>query len=399
MEINTILSDFPILRREVNGHRLVYLDNAATSLTPEPVVAAIADAYRNHKSNVHRGIHTLSQETTTLMERSRECVARFIGAASSSSIVFTRGTTEAINLVAATISRNWDTDAEVIVTAMEHHSNIVPWQLAGAKLRVIPLMPDGSLDMAAVEGLFSTRTRLMAVAHVSNVLGTVNPVARLVAIAHRHGVPILVDGAQAVAHMPVDVQAIDCDYYAFSAHKMYGPTGVGVLYGKPEALAQLPPYQGGGEMVDKVTFEHTTFEDAPLRFEAGTPNFVDILAMPAAIGYIEHLGWDAIYSVEHELLERAVRGLSAIEGVRLIGTAPGKDAVLSFVVEGGSSYDVGLLLDRLGIAVRTGHHCAQPLMEALGITGTVRASFAPYNTMEDVDAFVAAVSKVVRMLS
>ena len=391
-------SQFPILDRTVNGHRLVYLDNAATSLTPECVVEAIADGYRRYKANVHRGIHTLSQQATGLLEQARSRVASFINAPSADNIVFTRGTTEGINLVASTLSKSWQTGDEVVVTAMEHHSNIVPWQLAGAHLRVIPLNADGTLDLTRADELFNERTRLLAVSHVSNVLGTVNAVADLVALGHRHGVPVLVDGAQAVAHRRVDMTALDCDYYVFSAHKMYGPTGVGVLYGKSERLAAMPPYQGGGEMVDKVSFDVTTYEPAPLRFEAGTPDFIDIIALPAAIDFIEQLGFDRIGAVEQELSTRATEGLLSVEGVRLFGTAPDKDAVLSFLIGDHSSYDIGLLLDRMGIAVRTGHHCAQPLMATLGVTGTVRASFAPYNTLDDVDALIAGVRRVATML-
>lgn len=393
---------FPILNREINGRRLVYLDNAATSLTPEPVVNAIADFYRHHKANVHRGVHTLSQEATEMLETARQRVAAFVNAPEAGSIVFTRGTTEAINLVAASFGQSLVNGDEIIVSAMEHHSNIVPWQLINnrcrVRLRVVPLLPDGSLDMAAYADLFNESTRLVAVTHVSNVLGTVNPVDDIVAEAHRHGVPVLIDGAQAVAHRPVDVSAMDCDYYAFSGHKMYGPMGVGVLYGKKHLLDKLQPYQGGGEMVDHVTMERTTYQAAPLRFEAGTPSVADIAALPAAIDWLTSLGWDEIAVREQSLLARATAGLQRIDGMRLLGTAPGKEAVLSFVIGDMSSYDIGVLLDRMGVEVRTGHHCAEPLMTRLGVTGCVRASFAPYNTVDDVDTLVDATERAAAML-
>ena len=395
-----MIEQFPILRRQVNGKRLVYLDNAATALTPETVVNAITDFYRHHNANVHRGVHSLSQEATTLLEDARRRVAAFINAPTPRHIVFTRGTTEAINLVASSLGQSFEGGDEVIVTAMEHHSNIVPWQLINSRcrvrLRVVPLLPDGSLDMDALDSLFNDSTRLVAVTHVSNVLGTVNPVERITAIAHSHGVPVLVDGAQAVAHRRVDVQAIDCDFYAFSAHKMYGPMGAGVLYGKH--LDKLPPYQGGGEMVDKVTMERTTYQNAPLRFEAGTPSVADIVALPAAINWIESVGWEQIHDTEQALLTRATAGLERVPGLRVLGTAPDKDAVLSFVINGTSSYDIGVLLDQQGVAVRTGHHCAEPLMARLGIDGCVRASFAPYNTVDDVDALVNATMRAAAML-
>ena len=395
-----MIEQFPILRRQVNGKRLVYLDNAATALTPETVVNAITDFYRHHNANVHRGVHSLSQEATTLLEDARRRVAAFINAPTPRHIVFTRGTTEAINLVASSLGQSFEGGDEVIVTAMEHHSNIVPWQLINSRcrvrLRVVPLLPDGSLDMDALDSLFNDSTRLVAVTHVSNVLGTVNPVGRIAAIAHSHGVPVLVDGAQAVAHRRVDVQAIDCDFYAFSAHKMYGPMGAGVLYGKN--LDKLPPYQGGGEMVDKVTMERTTYQNAPLRFEAGTPSVADIVALPAAINWIESVGWEQIHDTEQALLTRATAGLEQVPGLRVLGTAPDKDAVLSFVINGTSSYDIGVLLDQQGVAVRTGHHCAEPLMARLGIDGCVRASFAPYNTVDDVDALVNATMRAAAML-
>lgn len=393
---------FPILNREINGRRLVYLDNAATSLTPEPVVNAIADFYRHHKANVHRGVHTLSQEATGMLETARQRVAAFVNAPEAGSIVFTRGTTEAINLVAASFGQSLVNGDEIIVSAMEHHSNIVPWQLINnrcrVRLRVVPLLPDGSLDMAAYADLFNESTRLVAVTHVSNVLGTVNPVDDIVAEAHRHGVPVLIDGAQAVAHRPVDVSAMGCDYYAFSGHKMYGPMGVGVLYGKKHLLDKLQPYQGGGEMVDHVTMERTTYQAAPLRFEAGTPSVADIAALPAAIDWLTSLGWDEIAVREQSLLARATAGLQRIDGMRLLGTAPGKEAVLSFVIGDMSSYDIGVLLDRMGVEVRTGHHCAEPLMTRLGVTGCVRASFAPYNTVDDVDTLVDATERAAAML-
>jgi len=402
LDIDKIRAEYPILSREIDGHPLVYLDNAATSQTPRCVVDAIEQMYYQHKANVHRGVHTISQEATDLVEQTREKVRRFINAGSVVEVIFTRGTTEGINLVASSFGDMLYNGDEIIVTVMEHHSNIVPWQLIGQRkrvsLRVVPIDDSGQVDMDAYEDLFTDNTRFVSLAHVSNVLGTVNPVKQMIDIAHRHGVPVLIDGAQAVPHLRVDVQQLDCDFYAFSSHKMYGPAGVGVLYGKRRWLEQMPPYQGGGEMIGNVTFERTTFADLPFKFEAGTPDFVDIAAFGAAIDYLEGLGVERVAAHEHELVAAAMDGLQQIDGIRLYGTAPGKSSVVAFLQEGGSSYDMGLLLDKLGIAVRTGHHCAQPLMARYGVQGMVRASFAVYNTLDEVSRFVAAVSRVNDML-
>ena len=402
MDINKIREDYPILQRQIEGRPLIYLDNAATSQTPRPVVEAIEQMYYRYKANVHRGVHTLSQEATDMVELTREKVRAFINAGSIQEVIFTRGTTEGINLVASSFGQMLESGDEIIVTVMEHHSNIVPWQLIGQRkrvtLRVVPINERGEVDMQSYEDLFSDNTRFVAVAHVSNVLGSINPVKRMIEIAHSHGVPVLVDGAQAAPHVQVDVQQLDCDFYAFSSHKMYRPAGVGILYGKRYWLEQMPPYQGGGEMIGQVSFERTTFAELPFKFEAGTPDFVDIAAFGAAIDYIQSLGIDNIAAHERELLNAAVDGLMSIEGMRLFGTSLNKSGVVSFLVNDISSYDMGLLLDKLGIAVRTGHHCAQPLMARYGVTGMVRASFAVYNTLDEVAAFVAATRRVADML-
>ncbi len=402
MDINKIREDYPILQRQIEGRPLVYLDNAATSQTPRPVVEAIDQMYYHYKANVHRGVHTISQEATDLVEQTREKVRAFINAGSIEEVIFTRGTTEGINLVASSFGQMLENGDEIIVTVMEHHSNIVPWQLIGQRkrvtLRVVPIDESGQVDMQAYEDLFSDSTSFVALAHVSNVLGTVNPVKEMVAIAHRHGVPVLIDGAQAAPHVKVDVQDLDCDFYAFSSHKMYGPAGVGILYGKRYWLEKMPPYQGGGEMIGHVSFDRTTFADLPFKFEAGTPDFVDIAAFGTAIDYVQGIGLENIAAHEHELLTAAVEGLRTIDGIRLFGTAPGKSGVVSFLVGEINSYDMGLLLDKLGIAVRTGHHCAQPLMARYGVSGMVRASFAVYNTLDEVASFVAATRRVADML-
>ena len=401
MNIAEIRRDFPILERQIEGKPLVYLDNAATSQTPRQVVETIEQMYYRHKANVHRGVHTISQEATDLLESTREKVRWFINAGSTDEVIFTRGTTEGINLVASSMGDRFDNGDEIIITAMEHHSNIVPWQLLGQRkrirLRVVPVDDRGELNLQAYEDLFTENTRFVSLAHVSNVLGTVNPVAQMVEMAHRHGVPVLVDGAQAAPHLAVDVRQLDCDFYTLSSHKMYGPTGVGVLYGKRHLLQAMPPYQGGGEMIGNVTFEKTTWADLPFKFEAGTPDFVGIAAFGAAIDYVNALGIDAIAAHEHILLEEATRLLQQIPGMRIFGTAPGKGAVISFLVGNISSYDMGLLLDKLGIAVRTGHHCAQPLMARYGVQGMVRASFAVYNTLPEVQRFVEGVRRVAAM--
>ena len=401
-DINQIRADFPILERTVYGKPLVYLDNGATTQKPRCVVEAITNEYYNTNANVHRGVHFLSQQATELHEASRETVRKFINARSTAEIVFTRGTTESINLLATTFCQSlMEEDDEVIISVMEHHSNIVPWQLQarlwGITLRVIPMNDRGELLLDEYEKLFSPRTKLVCVTHVSNVLGTVNPVKQMIATAHAHGVPVLVDGAQSIPHMPVDVQALDADFYVFSGHKVYGPTGVGVLYGKEDWLDRLPPYQGGGEMIQHVSFERTTFNELPFKFEAGTPDYIGTTGLARALDYVSALGMDRIAAYEHELTDYATRRLKEIPGMRIFGEAAEKGSVISFLVGNIHHFDMGTLLDRLGIAVRTGHHCAQPLMQRLGIEGTVRASFALYNTKEEIDALVAGVERVSRM--
>lgn len=404
LDIEKIRADYPILDRRIYGRPLVYLDNSATSQTPDEVVRSIMSGYTHTKANVHRGVHTLSMEATELQESTRRKVRDFINAASEEEIIFTRGTTEAINLVAASYGGTFLKDGdEIILSVMEHHSNIVPWQLlrrrADIKIRVIPITADGSLDMDVYRSLFNDRTRFVSVCHASNVLGTVNPVKKIIAEAHSHGVPVLIDGAQAAPHLKIDIQDIDADFYAFSAHKMYGPAGVGVLYGRRELLEKMPPYQGGGEMIESVSFEKTTFAELPYKFEAGTPDFIGIAALHKAIDYMERIGINAIAEHEHKLLEYTTkRMLDEIPDIRIFGTAPGKCAIISFLVGNEHHYDMGMLLDKLGIAVRTGHHCAQPLMTSLGIEGTVRASFAVYNTLEECDLFLTALHRVSEML-
>ena len=408
-----VREDFPILSREVYGKPLVYLDNAATTQKPLCVLDAMRNEYLNVNANVHRGVHYLSQQATDLHEEARETVRRFINAAKTEEIVFTRGTTEAINLVASSFCESqMQAGDEVLVTEMEHHSNIVPWQLQAMKrgivVRHLPITDDGLLQLSALDTLLSARTKLVCVAHVSNVLGTVNPVEQIIKTAHAQGIPVLVDGAQSAPHFAVDVQAMDCDFFAFSGHKMYGPTGIGVLYGKEEWLEKLPPYQGGGEMIDKVTWEKTTFERLPFKFEAGTPDYVATHGLAKAIDYIESLGFEDIQQHEQELTRYCMEQLMTIPNMRIYGPlgnlspltshpSPLKDAVVSFNVGSIHHLDMGTLLDRLGIAVRTGHHCAQPLMDRLGISGTVRASFALYNTKEEIDALVAGIRRVAKM--
>jgi len=400
--IDDIRSQFPILARQIYGRKLVYLDNTATSQTPRRVVEAIENMYYTTKANVHRGVHSLSQEATDLQEHTRERVARYINAESTDEIIFTRGTTEAINLVAASYGNFFENGDEIILTVMEHHANIVPWQLLQRNKRIsiktVPINERGELRMDIYRSLFNENTRFVAVTHVSNVLGTVNPVKEIIAEAHSHGVPVLIDGAQASPHLSIDVRDLDADFYAFSAHKMYGPTGVGVLYGRRRLLQQMPPYQGGGEMIGHVSFEKTTFAELPFKFEAGTPDFVGIAAFAKALDFIQEVGMENIAAHEHELLEYATGRMMEIDGMRIFGTAPGKSAVISFLIGNAHHYDTGMLLDKLGIAVRTGHHCAQPLMTALGIEGTVRASFAAYNTRAEVDTFIAALDRIAPML-
>lgn len=404
-DVEKLRHDFPALGLHTYGKPLIYLDNTATSQTPRCVVEAVNDMYYNHKANVHRGVYQLAQESTAMMESTRERVARFVNASSDREIIFTRGTTEAINLVAASYGSLLESGDEIVVTVMEHHSNIVPWQLLcarrGLTLRVVPLSSsgNGTLDLDAYRSMLGERTRLVSFCHVSNVLGTVNPVSIMAEEAHRHGAVVMVDGAQAAPHIPIDVQALGADFYAFSAHKMYGPSGIGVLYGRKDLLDQMPPWQGGGEMIERVSFSRgTTFETPPLRFEAGTPDFVGIAAFRQAMDYVDSIGLDAIASHERRLLNLTMEGMRHIPGIRIFGTAPDKEPVISFLIGRAHHYDTGMLLDKLGIAVRTGHHCAQPLMEALGIEGTVRASFALYNTEQECHDFIAALERIAPML-
>ena len=400
--IQKVRDDFPILSRTVYDRPLVYLDNAATTQKPLCVLDAMRDEYLNVNANVHRGVHYLSQQATDLHEAARETVRRFINAPKTEEIIFTRGTTESINLVVSSFCEEFMGEGdEVIVSVMEHHSNIVPWQLQAAKrgiaLKVIPIDDSGNLLMDEYEKLFSDRTKIVSVAHVSNTLGTVNPVKDIVRIAHEHGVPVMVDGAQSTPHFKVDVQELDCDFFAFSGHKIYGPTGVGVLYGKEEWLDRLPPYQGGGEMIESVSFERTVFERLPFKFEAGTPDYVATHGLATALNYVSALGMDNIAAHERELTAYCMEQMQTIPGIRLFGTTPDKDAVVSFLVGDIHHLDMGTLLDRLGIAVRTGHHCAQPVMDRLGVQGVVRASFALYNTKEEIDALVSGVKRVATM--
>ena len=401
-DIQKIREDFPILDREVYGKPLIYLDNGATTQKPRQVVEAITDEYYSVNANVHRGVHFLSQQATELHEASRETVRRFINARSSNEIVFTRGTTESINLLASSFADSQMKEGdEVIVSVMEHHSNMVPWQLQAARkgivLKVIPMNDRGELLLDEYEKLFSERTKLVSFAHVSNVLGTVNPAKEMIATAHAHGVPVLIDGAQSVPHMKVDVQDLDADFFAFSGHKIYGPTGVGVLYGKEEWLDKLPPYQGGGEMIQSVSFEKTTFNELPFKFEAGTPDYIGTTALAKALDYVSAIGMENIAAHEHELTLYAMQRLKEINGMRIFGEAEHKSSVISFLVGNIHHLDMGTLLDRLGIAVRTGHHCAQPLMIRMGIEGTVRASFGLYNTKEEIDMLAAGIERVSRM--
>ena len=401
-DVEKIREDFPILSREISGRPLIYLDNGATSQTPKCVVDHIADTYYRVNANVHRGVHTLSQEATDAHEAARCRVQQFIGAGSSSEIIFTRGTTEAINLVASSFGDEFLHDGdEVILTVMEHHANIVPWQLLqrrrNIKLRVVPIDERGDLNVDTYKSLFNEHTRLVGVAHVSNVLGTINPVREMIAYAHAQGVPVLVDGAQAVPHLRVNVQELDADFYVFSGHKVYGPTGIGVLYGKETWLDKLPPYQGGGEMIKNVSFEHTTFNELPFKFEAGTPDYIGSTALAKALDYVSAIGMDKIAAYEHELTVYAMNRLKEIPGMRIFGEAEHKGGVISFLVGNIHHFDMGTLLDRLGIAVRTGHHCAEPLMHRMGIEGTVRASLGLYNTKEEIDALAAGIERVSRM--
>lgn len=400
--VEDIRQDFPILQRDVYGRPLVYLDNAATTQKPRSVVEAISNEYFSTNANVHRGVHFLSQKATDLHEAARERVRQFINARSTAEVLFTRGTTESLNLVASSFGEAFLKEGdEVIVSVMEHHSDIVPWQLLrerkGIVIRVIPMDDSGRLDLEAYERLFSERTRLVCVAHVSNVLGTVNPVKQMAATAHAHGAYMLVDGAQSIPHFKVDVQDLDCDFLTFSGHKIYGPTGIGVLYGRESLLEKMPPYQGGGEMIARVTFEHTTYERLPYKFEAGTPDYVGTHALAAAIDYVEELGMDEIAAHERRLTQYAMERLGAIKDMHLYGTTPDKDAVVAFNVGNIHPLDLGTLLDRLGIAIRTGHHCAQPLMQRCGVEGMARASFALYNTMDEIDRLAEGIERVSKM--
>ena len=401
-DIISIRKDFPILSRKVYGQPLVYLDNAATTQKPLCVLDAMRDEYLNVNANVHRGVHWLSQQATELHEQARQTVQQFIHAKSPAEIVFTRGTTEGLNLVASTFAETFmQAGDEVILSVMEHHSNIVPWQLQAKKrgivLKVIPMTDEGELIIDAYEELFTEKTKFVSITHVSNVLGTINPVQQMIAIAHAHGVPVMVDGAQSTPHFAVDMQLLDCDFFVFSGHKAYGPTGVGVLYGKEEWLDRLPPYQGGGEMISHVSFDKVTFERPPLKFEAGTPDYIATHGLAVALDYLSHLGMDNIAQHEQELTAYATHQLQQIDQLGIYGTSSAKDAVISFHVGDIHPMDIGTLLDRLGIAVRTGHHCAQPLMERLGILGTVRASFGLYNTKEEIDVLVAGIKRVSKM--
>jgi len=401
--IDKIRADFPILKREVNGKPLVYLDNGATTQKPSSVIDSIVHYYTDMNSNVHRGVHYLSQISTDAFEVTRKKVQAFINAAEDKEIIITKGTTDGINLIATCYGRAFIHEGdEIIISAMEHHSNIVPWQMLcdekGCKIRVIPMNDKGELDMDAYSNLFNEKTKLVAVTYVSNSLGTINPVSEMISIAHRHGAVVLVDAAQAVQHIQIDVQKLDVDFLVFSGHKMYGPTGVGVLYGKEDLLNAMPPYQGGGDMIKEVTFEKTTYNELPFKFEAGTPNIEAGICLNEAIDYINSIGLENIEAYEHDLLQYATEKLAEIPGMRFIGTAEKKCSVISFVIDGTHPYDVGVILDKLGIAVRTGHHCAQPVMDRFGIPGTIRASLAVYNTKEEIDILVAGIQRAVNML-
>ena len=401
-DITAIRRDFPILSIEVNGKPLVYFDNAATTQKPQQVIDALVDYYTTYNSNVHRGVHHLSQVATDAYEGARLKIAQLMNAPSASEIIFTRGTTESINLIAFSFGEAFVNEGdEIIISAIEHHSNIVPWQLLcqrkKAVLKVIPVLDNGVLDLEAYSKLFSKKTKLVAVAHISNALGTINPIANMIHTAHEHKVPVLIDGAQGLPHGSVDVQALGCDFYCFSGHKMYGPTGIGGFYGRLELLDQMPPYQGGGEMIKDVSFARTTFNDVPYKFEAGTPNIADAIGLAAAVDYLEGIGWEAIEKQEHALLLYATEQLIKEGGITIIGTAPDKASLISFLIDGVHPLDAGTIIDHFGIAIRTGNHCAQPLMERFGITGTMRASFSFYNTFEEIDSMMTAIRKVKQM--
>ena len=399
IDVERIRRDFPILGREVYGKPLVYLDNAATTQKPQCVIDAISEAYCNENANVHRGIHFLSQQATDMMEAAREKVRQFIGAGSTEEIIFTRGTTESINLLASSYAAAFLKEGdEIIISGMEHHSNIVPWQIQaqryGFKIRIIPVNDLGELDLDAFRTLLSPKTKLVSITHVSNVLGTVNPISEIISLAHSHGIPVAVDGAQSVPHIKVNVKELGADFYAFSGHKIYGPTGIGVLYGRKELMEKMPPYQGGGEMIKRVTFEKTTYNELPYKFEAGTPDYVGSIALGTALDYVQEIGMEQIATYEKDLCSYALSRLEEIPGMRIIGNAPERSAVISFLVGNIHPSDMGTLLDRLGIAVRTGHHCAEPLMDRMDIPGTVRASFSFYNTKAEIDALIAGIERV-----
>lgn len=398
-KIQKVRNDFPILSRSIYGKPLVYFDNAATTQKPYLVIDAISNYYRNDNANVHRGVHYLSQQATGAFEDVRKKVAAFINAGSPNEIIFTRGATEAINLVASSWCETFlNAGDEIIISVLEHHSNIVPWQVAcerkGAQLKVIPVTPEGELDLGVFEKLLNDRTKMVAVSHISNALGTINPIGEIIAMAHSRNVPVFVDGAQGLSHGPVDVQNLDCDFYAFSAHKMYGPMGIGGLYGKTSRLSGMKPYQLGGEMIEKVTFEKTTYNEIPYKFEAGTPNVADVMGFGAAIDYLNKLGWDFITAQENDLRDYATARLREIDGIKIIGTSANKAAIVSFLIEGIHFFDAGTIMDHLGIAVRTGSHCTQPLMDILGISGTLRASMAFYNTRQEIDKLIEAIHRV-----
>lgn len=402
LDLNAIRNDFPILSQKVHGKPLVYFDNAATTQKPQQVINALVDYYTGYNANVHRGVHHLSQVATEAYENARKKMAAFLNAPDASELIFTRGTTEAINLIAFSFGEAFVNEGdEVIVSTIEHHSNIVPWQLLcqrkKAILKVIPVLDNGVLDFEAYTQLFTPRTKIVAVAHISNALGTINPIADMIKVAHEKGAAILIDGAQGLPHGKVDVQALDCDFYCFSGHKMYGPTGIGGLYGRKSLLDQMPPYQGGGEMIKEVSFNGTTFNELPYKFEAGTPSIADAIGLAAAIDYLENIGWDAIAAHEHALLEYATDRIIKEEGITIIGTAPQKASLISFLIDGIHPFDAGTILDQLGIAVRTGHHCAQPLMDRFGIPGTMRASFSFYNTIEEIDQMISGIRRVKQM--
>ncbi|MFM8914067.1 MAG: aminotransferase class V-fold PLP-dependent enzyme [Flammeovirgaceae bacterium] len=403
LDIEKIRRQFPVLHQTVNGKPLIYFDNAATNQKPQQVIDALTDYYKGYNANIHRGIHTLAEKATRAYEDTREAMRQFINAQHSEEIIFTRGVTESINLVAASYGRTFlKPGDEVIISGLEHHSNIVPWQMVcqekGANLKVIPVSEIGEIDLAFYHGLLSPKTKLVAVNHASNSLGTINPIRKMIALAHQVGAVVLIDGAQAAAHLPIDVQDLDADFYCISSHKMFGPTGTGILYGKKELLEKMPPYMGGGEMIKDVTFAKTTYNDLPYKFEAGTPNIADVVALREAINFIQQLGKDSIASHEDSLLRHAQAGLSSLPNIRLIGTSKHKVSVQSFVIEGVHHFDVGQMLDARGIAVRTGHHCTQPLMDSMGIEGTVRASFSVYNTEAEINTMIESLSKIIGIL-